>query len=398
MTNAESPRRRHSTRRLLGVTLLVVALLGACLAPAGAVPDTAQPTLLAAAPTSITSPSPAAGARAKKAATFGIGPATAKRIDGRPYLSYLASPGARLTDHVAVVNLAHKNVTLNLYAADAAIANDGAFGYLAKAAPRRDASAWITPMTYRHRPTITVPARSTVIVPVAITIPAHASPGDHAAGVITSLTSKVRSSKGELIDFEQRVALRTFIRVSGPLHPRLAIEKLQARYHGNANPISRGTVTVTYAVRDTGNVRLGAHQQVIISGLFGTKRPAKAVADVPLLLPGSVLNVSVTVHGVLPQLSMRARVVLSPLTVAGDVDPGLPTRITTTSTFWAIPWTLVMIVAALLLLALARWAWRRRRRPPAAPPSGRHRDRPAGPDDRGAGSAALASQRQGART
>ena len=372
MTPADTSRRRRSTPLLLWVTMLAGVILCSFIPPVSA-----APTSPAAPPQSST-----AGAQAHKAATFGIGPADAKRIDGRPFLTYLASPGARLTDHVAIVNLATKKVTLNVYAADAAIGTDGSFGYLAKAAPRKDASAWIKVMTPGQSPKITLAPRATVILPIIVTVPADASPGDHAAGVITSLTSKMVTDQGERIDFEQRVALRAFVRVSGPLHPRLAIEHLRARYRGTANPIGGGTVTVSYTVHNTGNVRLGARQQVMISGLFGTTRPAKALADVPLLLPDSAMNMSVTVRGVLAQVSMRARVVLAPLSVPGDVNPGVPTRITATSTFWAIPWALIALVAALLVCVLGLWAWRRqRRRPPAAPPSGRHREKPVTPDD-----------------
>lgn len=373
MTPADTSRRRRSTPLLLWVTMLAGVILCSFIPPVSAAPTSPSPT-----------PSSAARPRSQKAATFGIGPADSKELDGRPFLTYLASPGARLTDHVALVNLATKKVTLNVYAVDAEIGTDGSFGYVAKAAPRRDASTWITPITPTHRPTITVAPRSTVILPIVIVIPANASPGDHAAGVITSLTSKVVTDQGERIDFEQRVALRAFVRVSGPLHPRLAIEHLRARYRGTANPIGGGTVTVSYTVHNTGNVRLGAQQQVMISGLFGTTRPAQALADVPLLLPDSAMNMSVTVRGVLAQVSMRARVVLAPLSVPGDVNPGVPTRITATSTFWAIPWALIALVAALLVCVLGLWAWRRqRRRPPAAPPSGRHREKPVTPDDGG---------------
>lgn len=359
MTTAAARRRHRLTPRLPRAALLAGALLASCVTPAAAAP---APTSPAAPPQSST-----AGAQAHKAATFGIGPADGKRIDGRPLLTYLASPGAHLTDHVAIVNLAAKSVTLNVYAADAAIGADGSFGYLAKAAPRKDASAWIKVMTPGQSPKITLAPRATVILPIIVTVPADASPGDHAAGVITSLTSKITSSKGQLIDFEQRVALRTFVRVSGPLHPQLAIEKLQVKYRDTLNPVGGGKVTVSYTVRNTGNVRLGARQQVIISGLFGTTS-AKALADVPLLLPKSSVAVSVTVPGVFPQLHMHARVVLVPLTVAGDVDPGLPTKIIISATLWAVPWALIAALV-LLLCAVLLWVWRRRRsrRPPADP-------------------------------
>jgi hypothetical protein len=366
MMNVDVRPWRSSIARALSAALLAAALLAGNVAPAIAAPSDGRPSPRLAQAAPATAPKP-------KPATFGIGPANAKKVDGRPALTYLASPGSQLTDHVAIINLGTKPITLNLYAADASVGADGTFGYLAKAAQRADASAWITPRTGRQS-TITLGPRATKIVPIALSIPADASPGDHTAGVITSLTSKVKSSRGTLVDFEQRVALRTSIRVSGPLHPTLAIENLHAHYSGTTNPVGSGSVTVTYRVRNTGNVRLGARQRVVVSGLFGADGPAKALADVPLLLPKSVVAMSVTVPDVLPQVRLTARVVLFPLKVEGDVDPGLPSQITTTTSLWAIPWMLIMILAGLIVLAAAVWAWRRwRRQHPGPRGGGRHR-------------------------
>jgi hypothetical protein len=339
--------------------------------PSTTTPSTTTPSTTPSPTSSNTSPTDAARAAARadaarkaaaKKATFGIGPANAKGLDGRPYLSFLASPGSRLTDRIAVLNLGIKKVTLNLYVADAKIGTDGAFGYLARSAPRSDAATWITPETAGRSTTVTLGPQGRAVIPVSLTVPANASPGDHAAGIILSLTSRVTSSAGERVDFEQRVALRTFIRISGPLHPQLTVENLTARYSGTLNPIRGGAVTVHYRVHNTGNVRLGARQTVAISGLLATRHPGKALADVPLLLPGSSFDVTTTVHGVLPQLRLTAQVKLFPLTVAGDVNPGLPARFSGQTSLWAIPWGLGIVIGAVALLILLALLWRRLRR------------------------------------
>jgi hypothetical protein len=352
--------------------------------PASTTPSPASTTPSPAS--TSTSPSDAARAAARadaarkaaaKKATFGIGPANAKGLDGRPYLSFLASPGSRLTDRIAVLNLGIKKVTLNLYVADAVVGTDGAFGYLARSAPRTDAATWITPETPGRSATVTLGPRGRAVIPMSLTVPANASPGDHAAGIILSLTSRVTSSAGERVDFEQRVALRTFIRISGPLHPQLTVENLTARYGGTLNPIRGGAVTVHYRVHNTGNVRLGARQTVTISGLLATRHPGKALPDVPLLLPGSSFDVTTTVHGVLPQLRLTAQVKLFPLTVAGDVNPGLPPQFSGQTSLWAIPWGLGIVIGAVFLLVVIALLWRRlRRRRSKKPLDGSPIDRP----------------------
>jgi hypothetical protein len=370
---------------LLAVLVFLVALGGV---PTSAAASTGSPTPTPTGPggSSLTDQQRAAARQeaARKAAatkaTFGIGPANTKGLDGRPYLSILASPGSRLTDHVAVINLAAHSVALNLYVADAMVGADGAFGYLARSAPRSDAATWIRPDTPGHTTTITLGPSRRLVVPITIAVPANASPGDHAAGVIASLTSHVTSSAGERVDFEQRVALRTFIRVSGPLHPKLSIENLSARYAGTVNPIGSGTVTVRYRVRNTGNVRLGARQSLAVSGLFGSRHPAKGLADIPLLLPGSFVTVTTTVPDVFPQVQLTARVRLFPLTVAGDVDPGIPAHFDRTTSVWAIPWALIITIVGLVLLVALWLLWRRRQRRCGY---GRHhqgKPRPNGPD------------------
>ena len=103
-------------------------------------------------------------------------------------------------------------------------------------------------------------------------------------------------------------------------------------------------------------------------------RQTRAVhpAQIPLLLPGSFVDVTVPVHGVYPQLWMKASVTLQPLVVQGDVDPGLAQQYAVSTHFWAIPWLLIGIIVA---LGVGLWWWRRRRRARRVT-GGRHRSGP----------------------
>jgi hypothetical protein len=314
-------------------------------------------------PTATASGSPKSGStssspsRTSGKATFGIGPASAKGIDGRPYLNYLAGPGSTLDDRIAVVNLAPQKLTLSLYVVDATVGLDGSFGYLPRSAARTDAATWIRPGV--GAATITLGPRQTKIVRIAIDVPKNATPGDHAAGIIASLTSRVQGPTSK-VNFEQRVGLKALVRVSGPLHAQLQVERLSAKYSGPANPVGSGTVAVRYRVHNVGNVRLGARQKLTVSGLVGSTAGPK-LADVPLLLPGTSYDVSTTVHGVFPEFTMTARVTLQPLVLAGDVDPHLPKSYSASTRFWAVPWSLAAAIIGVLLLAGLGWYERRRR-------------------------------------
>ena len=220
--------------------MLTALLLGA--------PSSALAATDGSAPTA--SPSPG---------VFGIGPSNATKIDGRPYYYYLAQPGSTLSDHVAVENIGIVPITLSVYPTDASNSEgDGSFAFPAAAVKPVDAGTWLHigglpagANTIVVKPRDDLPCRS------RSTVPANASPGDHAGALIASLQGEVMNSNGQLVHLDQRVATRVFIRISGPLHPKLAIENLKVAYHGSLNPFARGDVTITYLVHNTGNVKLG---------------------------------------------------------------------------------------------------------------------------------------------
>jgi hypothetical protein len=307
-------------------------------------------TALAGAPIPLASPAPG---------VFGIGPSSATKVDGRPYYYFLAQPGSKLSDHVAVVNVGNAPITLSVYATDAGNSLDGSFAFPAAAVKPVDVGSWVHIQLPHGGTTITLRGRSTAYLPVTLTVPAGATPGDHAGALIASLQGEVKNSQGQLVHLDQRVAARMFFRISGLLHPKLAIEHLSASYHGSLNPFSRGEVTVTYTVHNTGNVKLGGTQVVSVSGLFG----ATDVIDlpkVPLLLPGGAVQETVQVHGVLPQVWMSTAVTVTALGLTGDVDP--PAGPWTESThFWAIPWSLLLLVLLVVLGTAAFERIRRRR-------------------------------------
>jgi hypothetical protein len=295
-------------------------------------------------------------------AEFGAGPASAKKLDGRPYFTYDATPGGYVEDHIAVVNFAAHSQTLNVYPVDAATGTNGLFSYATKSAPRKQVGAWLS---VGHVPsgTVTVKPRSTVILPFYLRVPRNASPGDHAGAIIVSLTGLVKSKKKHtLVKFEQRIATRVIVRVSGPLHPRLAIQNLHGSYSGHLNPFASGVVHLSYTVGNTGNALLGGTPHVSGSGLFGSTGRTAAVPSVPLLLPGGAYRVTTHVSDVFPEIEITETVKLAPVGLRGDINPGLHVA-TASVTLWVIPWPLVVVVIIIALVIVAL-IWRRRRRSP----------------------------------
>jgi len=292
-------------------------------------------------------------------ATLGIQPASATAPDGRTYFSISATPGATLTDYFAVRNYSVRPLKLSVRSADALNTAEGAFALLPQTQRNRAVGTWIE---LEARTTVVVPARRFVIVPFHLAIPRNAQPGDHAGGITVTLESFARTPSGQTFKLLQSVGSRVFIRVSGPLNPALSIEDLKVHYSGILYPFDRNPATVTYTVHNTGNVALGARQNIRISGLIQIGASASKMPQIDLLLPGSSVRQSVQVRGVVPQIWMTAKVSLQPLVLPGSAIPRLGPY-TRSAHFWAVPWLLIAIIVFLIVIGL--WIRKRRRRTPS---------------------------------
>jgi Bacterial protein of unknown function (DUF916) len=322
-------------------------------------------------PPAFAASSAAPGAN-KNVVTFGTQTASATKPDGRGYYSFGATPGGQVLDHVAVINYSNQTITVSLRPADAVNTPQGGFAALPVNVPSKDIGTWIA--LPASDLTVTLPARSDEIVPFLIEVPKNASPGDHVGAVTATLQSFIVSKTGQRVRLLQTTGTRIFLRVSGPLHPGLAVENLKVRYTGTADPFGTGQAEVTYTVRNPGNVALGGRQTVSITGLFGSKHVAVRVPEVQLLLPGFSVKQAVRITGITPEIHETAHVSISPLYIPGSVQPPSGPY-TASASFWAIPWTLIAIV---VVLAALIWFLIRRRRRLNRPDTGTDRPVPPG--------------------
>ncbi len=380
MNNSSHPRRVQGIRRARGFRLtagfrsahafqstrlarlaLAITLAGAALAA----------PFLSLAPSALAAPLlPQAGAapahRAAASATtpsrafFGLGPASATAIDGRPYFAWAATPNAQLTDHVAIVNFGTVPVTLNVFATNAVSLPKGGTGFLSRGQSRGGLASWIT-LHFPHRSgTLSLPAHTKVIVPITLMVPKNATPGDHVGAIIASLTSTIVSKNHAKVHLVQQVAARVVLRVSGRLRPLLTVAGLRVSYANKLNPAESGVATLRFTVQNSGNELLGGKPEIQVQGLFGSTEIAAHPVTVPIMLPGGSDSESVTIPGVYPQLLMNAKVTISPTVASGQYDTGL-SKYSASTSFWAIPTILLIIVVVLILLA-GWWIWRHRRR------------------------------------
>lgn len=352
--------------RTLAVAALAAAW-GLCLLAAPAT---------AAAPSPGPSGSPSASGSPtdgeRELATFGLSAASDGVPDSRSYLSVTAAPGSVIYDSVAVLNQSNQPLELDVYAADAVNAADGSVGLPDRSSKPTDAGAWITV----GASTVNVPGQSAagtglVTVPITITIPLDAEPGDHLAGVVASLTARGTADgdgQAATVNLEQRVGLRVYVQVAGDTAPGLAVEVLSATYHQSRalGLAGAGSATVRYTLTNTGNTRLDVLASTTVSGLFGLLEEHVTADPISELLPKASVTQTVEVPGVWPAVLDHVTVSATVDAPTAGEDPGLG-AISSTVALWAVPWGYLTV----LLVAVVAW-WLLRRRAARRPAPGRH--------------------------
>ncbi|MEU4556986.1 DUF916 domain-containing protein [Actinoplanes sp. NPDC023936] len=300
----------------------------------------ATAALTAAALTVLALPAPAAAGES----AWSVQPSSRTGPGNRPFLTYDLTPGGTVTDYVAVTNLGTKEMTFTVYGSDAFTTSTGGYDLLPATHESTDVGSWVR----LGATTVTVPARSRADIPFVLTIPANATPGDHAGGIVAAITTASADATGNTTRVEQRVGTRLYLRVTGDLKPGLRVDGLRAAYRP-AWTMFTGDLELSYTVRNTGNTRITPGQAVTTEGLFGLAAASADPEPLPELLPGAAVERTVRVTGRPALLRLFASVEL-------DSPDGATAR--SSVGVWAWSW---YHLALLLLIAAAVLAVRRRR-------------------------------------
>ncbi|MEU3163329.1 DUF916 domain-containing protein [Streptosporangium sp. NPDC006930] len=293
--------------------------------------------------------------------TWSVAPADAKGPDGRSAIDVELAGGQEVTEHIAVINRSTKEVAFAIDANDGYLTAKGLFDMRPSDATPTDGGAWI-----KIPERVTIPAGGTAVVPVKISVPKNATPGDHPAGV----TASVDTISGQ-VRVQNRVGVRMNLRVSGDYVAKVAVTGLRAEYSGSWNPFSSGSIDMTYTVTNEGNVRVAADTNVRTSGFVG-ESGWKDTSDAKTreVMPGGSREFTVQVTGVWPLGPITSQVVATP-TVVGESIQGVAAQQTTVDTsLWALPWPqivfLVLLVLAFLVVRTLLSRRRKRREQQAA--------------------------------
>ncbi|WP_136588213.1 WxL protein peptidoglycan domain-containing protein [Microbacterium hydrothermale] len=260
----------------------------------------------------------------------------------RTNYSYTLNPGAHLDDGIVVANRGSETVELDVYAADGYTTTTGALDLRIAGEQSVGVGAWVT-VPQQH---VSVPAGQTVDVPFSVDVPANASPGDYAGGVVTSLTVADASAN---VNVDRRLGIRTGIRVGGDLAPALAVDDLRVVWDGGIVPFVTGDATVHYRLDNTGNVALGADETDAVSGPFGIARTeAGPESPAPTLLPGESWERDVTVPAVAAMGLLIASATVTPIVTDAAGSTTTLDPITVSAMGWAVPWPLLLVFALIV--------------------------------------------------
>ncbi|MFC0531849.1 WxL protein peptidoglycan domain-containing protein [Phytohabitans kaempferiae] len=306
--------------------------------------------VLVAAPPAAAAPTPAPAADA--GFTWAVQPSGKDGPTGRSYFVYDAAPGQRIDDRVAVTNLGTQPMTFAVYGSDAYTTADGSFALQPASHRAADVGAWTSFGARAYQ----VAAGKRVVIPFQLTVPANASPGDHAGGIVASVV-QAQAGGGGRVNLDRRVAARIYLRVAGAVRPAVQVEAMKIGYENPLNPVGTAPVVVMYRVRNTGNVRVAGSGHVQIQAPFGWKLAGTEPARLPELLPGSAITITEQVNGIVPAGRLGIRVTVE----ASTADSKLP-AVTRSAGQWAVPWLWVALLAVVAVVLVARRVRTLRRR------------------------------------
>ncbi|MCZ4068298.1 hypothetical protein O1W71_11505 [Microbacterium sp. H37-C3] len=274
-----------------------------------------------------------AAAPESPAIEWGVVPADAAGPDGRVSLRHTIDPGAAITDAVAVTNHSAEPAVFAVTAGDGVVGADGAYDV------RTDApaagGAWID-VDGLDGGSLALAAGETRVLPVTITVPADATPGDHPAGIVVGLSADQAG-----VTVTHRVGVRVHLQVAGDIAPALRIDAATASFTPSWIPFAPGTLTVEYQVTNTGNVRFGASAAAEAAGPLGLM-PGGGAGEALEVLPGGSATQRIELP-ITPLFFAAGEVAVTPISLGDDRVP-LPEAASSGFSTPAVPWSSIAVV------------------------------------------------------
>jgi len=289
------------------------------------------------------------------------GSADGSKASDRPDLSYFSTQGAVINDAVTLYNLGTTQMTFQVYATDAFNDEIGQFQLLGGGEQPTGVGSWVT----LAQNLITVPAGTQATIPVTLTVPANAAPGDYAGGIVASVSTTGAGEQGKAITVERRTGTRLYARIGGTFTPELAVLGVTTDFDQSVNPFD-GAAVVRFDVENRGNTRLGGRPVITVSGPFGIGEQSVSIDEMPEILPGERVTLTARLTGLPTLLTLNTEVRIIPIGVAGEDELG---EIVGRDTTFTPPIFAMLVMLATILTVLGLRARRRRRMPVTLAPT-----------------------------
>ncbi len=298
--------------------------------------------------------------------SWSVLPATAKGPDNtRNLFSYgVVKAGTTIVDHVEIVNRSKQSAAFSIYGADA-IGTTLKDALLLEPPTEKpvDIGAWITfPGGARQLSTV-IPAGKAIIESFTVSVPPLATPGDHTGALVAAVGIPGKNKAGLAIVENYRIAVPMELRVPGALHASIQVQSISTGFSDPLSPFGTGSATLSYSVINTGNVRETGTQQVTVTGPFGQSSTIKP-PQLPTILPGDSVRVSVSLPGLYPVGPMSAHVTVTPAWPPKSLPIAQQAPIATgNASLFATPWSLVGFILLLIAIGVGVQQflrWRRR--------------------------------------
>ncbi|MDR1394132.1 MAG: hypothetical protein LBJ62_09245 [Bifidobacteriaceae bacterium] len=292
----------------------------------------------------------------------------------RTSVNYNLAGDGTMVDGIVLTSNSDVPLDLRIYAVDGRTGGDGQTELGAASQPRVGAGNWITfgrsggqgNTSTEASIRLTLAPGASATVPFQVTVPADASPGDYAAGLVTALaeTQTDGASQGNPLS-DPPTAVLAYVNVAGPAAPALQVTDVWMRWTPAPGRPGWGRADLRYKLANTGNTRLIPTERVSFDGWAGIGGLAGEAADLPELLPGSRLDRAVTLDGVFAVFEVTGRVSVGAALVSQQDDAVPPAAATGQVTLRLAAWFwlgLVLIVVACLAGLASVFRGRRRRR------------------------------------
>jgi hypothetical protein len=199
--------------------------------------------------------------------------------------------------------------------------------------------SWVSPI-----PDATLQKSQQLTVPVTLTVPKDASPGGH-YGVVR-FTGLPPELADQGVALSASVGTLFLVNVSGNIKESADISKIVTLTHGQPrNLFEYGPVTIDTYIKNTGNVHIKPKGTMRITDIFGKEKATYTFNATG----GNVLPASTRKF----EYVFNKKLLFGPYKVTADLVYGSKnTIVSSTHTFWVIPYKLILGVLGLLAILL----------------------------------------------